>query len=137
MLGVTGTERLLRGLAAPRWLRPALGGAAVGGLGLAVPAGACRPATGRSISCSEMPLPWRELALLLLCKVVASAISVASGFRGGLFFASLLIGALGGKFFAALVGGRWRCRPGRTRWGDGAGGDERLRCRGHRRHRWR
>ena len=37
MLGVTGTERLLRGLAAPRWLRPALGGAAVGGLGLLYP----------------------------------------------------------------------------------------------------
>ena len=47
--------------------------------------------------------PARLVLLLILVKSLASMVSVASGFRGGLFFASLLIGALGGKFFAALV----------------------------------
>jgi CIC family chloride channel protein len=45
-------------------------------------------------------IPARILLLMLLLKAAASAISIASGFRGGLFFASLLLGALGGKLFA-------------------------------------
>jgi CIC family chloride channel protein len=35
---------------------------------------------------------------------VASAVSIGSGFRGGLFFASLFLGALVGKLFAATLG---------------------------------
>jgi H+/Cl- antiporter ClcA len=42
----------------------------------------------------------RMLALLLVLKTIAAAISIGSGFRGGLFFASLLLGALVGKLFA-------------------------------------
>jgi len=106
MLGVTATERLLRGLAAPRWLRPALGGAAVGGLGLLFPQ-VLSSGHGALHQLLDMPLPWRELALLLLCKVVASAISIGSGFRGGLFFASVFIGALFGALFADLVQLQW------------------------------
>ena len=34
---------------------------------------------------------------------MASAVSIGSGFRGGLFFASLLLGAVLGKLFAVLV----------------------------------
>ena len=37
---------------------------------------------------------------LFLLKSLASAISIGSGFRGGLFFASLFMGALLGKLFA-------------------------------------
>jgi CIC family chloride channel protein len=37
---------------------------------------------------------------ILLLKSLASAISIGSGFRGGLFFASLFMGALLGKIFA-------------------------------------
>ncbi|MNL13286.1 Voltage-gated ClC-type chloride channel ClcB [compost metagenome] len=37
---------------------------------------------------------------LLLLKSVASAITIGAGFRGGLFFASLFLGALIGKLFA-------------------------------------
>jgi CIC family chloride channel protein len=43
------------------------------------------------------------LLMLLGLKSVASAISIGSGFRGGLFFASLLMGALLGKAFAAVM----------------------------------
>ena len=43
------------------------------------------------------------LLLLVGLKSVASAISIGSGFRGGLFFASLFRGALLGKAFADEV----------------------------------
>jgi CIC family chloride channel protein len=40
---------------------------------------------------------------LILAKSVASMISLGSGFRGGLFFASLLLGSLVGRLYAELV----------------------------------
>src|SRR5258708_33818223 len=47
--------------------------------------------------------PVGMIALLLLLKCLASAISLGSGFRGGLFFASLLIGALAGRLYADVT----------------------------------
>jgi CIC family chloride channel protein len=44
-------------------------------------------------------------------KAIASTISLGSGFRGGLFFASLLIGSLGGYLFAAGVTAVWPAHP--------------------------
>jgi len=41
--------------------------------------------------------------MLVGLKSVASAVSIGSGFRGGLFFASLFLGALVGKLFAGLL----------------------------------
>jgi CIC family chloride channel protein len=43
------------------------------------------------------------IAIVLALKVIACLISLASGFRGGLFFASLFVGSLLGKFFAAVL----------------------------------
>ena len=43
------------------------------------------------------------VALVLCLKSLASAVSIGSGFRGGLFFASLYIGGLTGVLFHALV----------------------------------
>jgi CIC family chloride channel protein len=43
------------------------------------------------------------LVLVLVLKSLASVISLASGFRGGLFFASLFLGALLGEIFADLL----------------------------------
>ncbi|MFO1046483.1 MAG: chloride channel protein [Geminicoccaceae bacterium] len=103
MLGVTTTERLLSGLAAPRWLRPALGGACVGGLGLLYPQ-VLSSGHGALFRLLEMPLPLAEIALVLLCKSVASAVSIGAGFRGGLFFASVFMGALFGGLYAGTVG---------------------------------
>ncbi len=42
------------------------------------------------------------LIVVILLKIAASVISLASGFRGGLFFASLFIGSLVGQLFAEL-----------------------------------
>jgi len=47
---------------------------------------------------SEVAIP--TLLGILLLKSLASAVSIGSGFRGGLFFASLFMGALIGKIFA-------------------------------------
>jgi CIC family chloride channel protein len=45
-------------------------------------------------------LPLATIALIFVLKALASIVSLGSGFRGGLFFASLLLGALGGQLFA-------------------------------------
>jgi CIC family chloride channel protein len=44
------------------------------------------------------------LAILILVKALASVISLGSGFRGGLFFASLYLGSLVGRFYAVALG---------------------------------
>jgi CIC family chloride channel protein len=47
------------------------------------------------------------VALLFLLKIAASIVSLGSGFRGGLFFSSLLIGALGGHLLAVALTTIW------------------------------
>lgn len=42
-----------------------------------------------------------------MLKALASVISLGSGFRGGLFFATLFLGALGGRLFAAGIDMIW------------------------------
>ena len=44
-----------------------------------------------------LDLSFRTLALVFVLKILASIASLGSGFRGGTFFSSLLIGALGGS----------------------------------------
>ena len=64
----------------------------------------------------EAPYTLTHVALLVVLKSIASAISIGSGFRGGLFFASLFLGALVGKAFAgALAHGQHGAR-GLRRW---------------------
>jgi len=89
----------------PRWLRPAVGGLMVGALALITPQVL---AAGHGAMKLDIPLnlPMKALALLIVVKLLASMISLGSGFRGGLFFASLFVGALIGKFSAAVYG-RW------------------------------
>ena len=99
MRGVTITEELFRKSGVPVWARPMIGGLAVGLLALVTPAVLSSGHGALSLYFSVvMPLKW--LALLVLLKAVASAISIGSGFRGGLFLASLFLGVLLGKTFA-------------------------------------
>jgi len=99
MRGVTLTEELFRRSRVPIWLRPAIGGLAIGAMALTTPAvlSSGHGALGLTFEMNE-PLRW--IVLLVLMKATASAISIGSGFRGGLFFASLFLGALLGKAFA-------------------------------------
>jgi CIC family chloride channel protein len=48
-------------------------------------------------------LPLAFLASVLVLKALASVISLGSGFRGGLFFASLFLGSLLGQIYARLL----------------------------------
>jgi CIC family chloride channel protein len=52
----------------------------------------------------DVSFPFLAVLGVLLAKAVASAFSIGSGFRGGLFFASLFLGALFGKVFAGVMG---------------------------------
>ncbi|WP_245334811.1 chloride channel protein [Bradyrhizobium mercantei] len=86
----------------PVWLRPAIGGVMVGGLAILTPQVL---AAGHGAMVLDLH---REMALTLIAtvialKLVACLVSLASGFRGGLFFASLFVGSLLGKFYAALL----------------------------------
>ena len=103
MRGVTLTETLFRRGRMPGWSRPAVGGLAVGLLALYTPAvlSSGHGALGVVINAEYT---FTHLALLVAMKAIASAISIGSGFRGGLFFASLFLGALLGKGFAAGLG---------------------------------
>ena len=102
MQGVAWAERLFSHKRLPVFLRPALGGLLVGGFGLITPQvlGAGHGAFQLNLTQS---VPLAMLAGVLVLKGVASAISLGSGFRGGLFFASLLIGGLLGRFYAEGV----------------------------------
>ena len=102
MKGVTWTEALFRRQAVPRWARPALGGLLVGGLALPFPEilGGGHGGILRELQ-AGFDLPF--LAALIVAKTIASAVSIGSGFRGGLFSTSLFLGSLFGSLTGAVV----------------------------------
>ncbi len=102
MRGVTMIEAGFRRSGIPIWARPALGGAVVGLLGCITPKAM---SSGHTALHADIGLtyPFLSVVVFLLAKAIASAFSIGSGFRGGLFFASLLLGALFGKMFAGVV----------------------------------
>lgn len=99
MQSVSVAEAAFRRARLPVHVRPAIGGMLVGGLALLTP-------TVLSSGHSALHVGFgayydaATLALLISTKVVASAISIGAGFRGGLFFASLFVGAMIGKLVA-------------------------------------
>jgi CIC family chloride channel protein len=52
-------------------------------------------------------IPLSVIAIMFALKTTASIVSLGSGFRGGLFFATLFLGALGGHLFAAGFDQLW------------------------------
>jgi chloride channel protein, CIC family len=108
MIAVTQAERLFASRRVPAALKPAIGGAAIATLASAFPQ---ILSSGHGALHSTMyellatPLPLAQMALILLFKAAASAISIGSGFRGGLFFATLFMGALTGGLFAGALNG--------------------------------
>ncbi len=102
MRGVTMIEMAFRRSGIPLWARPALGGVVVGLLGCITPKAM---SSGHSALHADINVSYPFFMALgfLLMKSVASAFSIGTGFRGGLFFASLFLGALFGKVFAGVV----------------------------------
>ncbi len=106
MRGVATCETLLAktGLWPP--LRPALGGLAVGLLALVTPQ-VMSSGHGALHFAGFVSIPLVALATMFVLKAVASVISLGTGFRGGLFFATLFMGALGGHLFASGFDAIW------------------------------
>ena len=90
--------RFLKGM-----LRPVIGGALLGAMALLTPT-----VLGAGHGAMQLLLlshpTWLLLATTILLKTMASAVSLGSGFRGGLFFASLLLGALIGMLYSTVAG---------------------------------
>lgn len=91
-------------LAIPRWLKPAIGGLAVGLIGIAVP-----PIIGGGYGYMQFVLQGGTgfgaglLLLLSLGKILTLSLSVGSGGSGGVFGPTLYVGAMFGAAFAALL----------------------------------
>ncbi len=95
-------ERAFRWAIPWRLIRPVVGGMIVGSMALYSPQvlGAGHGALGLDF---YWPMTATELTILIALKLTACLVSLASGFRGGLFFASLFVGSLLGKLYAVGV----------------------------------
>ncbi|MBV9655580.1 MAG: chloride channel protein [Acetobacteraceae bacterium] len=102
MRGVTLTEEAFRRSKVPVWLRPSIGGLLIGALALITPSVLSSGHAALAVGI-DAPYPLNHVALLIVLKATASAVSIGSGFRGGLFFASLFLGAMVGKLFATVL----------------------------------
>ena len=106
MRGVALCETLFVRLRVRPALRTTIGGLVVGLLAMVTPQvlssghGALRLSGVFTLSL------WTVAAILVL-KIAASIVSLGSGFRGGLFFSSLLMGALGGDLLAIALTMAW------------------------------
>jgi CIC family chloride channel protein len=106
MRGVAFCEALFGRLKLRFTLRTALGGLLVGLLAMIAPQ-VMSSGHGALRFSGMFQLSLATVALLFVLKIIASVISLGSGFRGGLFFSSLLIGALGGNLLATALTAIW------------------------------
>lgn len=96
------TERMLVATRIPRMYRPLIGGAAIGLIG-AITAQTLSGGHGALESSLFGQMTLGAVVILAILKMIASAVSIGSGFRGGLFFSSLLTGALIGRALALTL----------------------------------
>ena len=105
MLAVAFSERCFQRITSFKgFLRPILGGFLLGGLALLTPTVLGAGHGAMQILLVSNPT-WLLLTTTIVFKILASAISLGSGFRGGLFFASLLLGALIGQLYSIVLTG--------------------------------
>jgi chloride channel protein, CIC family len=102
MRAVYFTERGFDWAKLPKPVRPAIAGMIMMGLALITPQVL---AAGHGALRVDVPakLTIEVLIALIGLKSLAAVVTLGSGFRGGLFFASLFLGALIGKLFAAIA----------------------------------
>ncbi|HEY5070609.1 MAG TPA: chloride channel protein [Caulobacteraceae bacterium] len=92
------TEQIVSVLPGPRWLRPALGGLLLAAMAWNAPQTLSAGHGALHVDLA-LDLAAGALVFLIITKAVASVVSLGFGFRGGLFFASLYLGALLGRLF--------------------------------------
>lgn len=93
---------LFRALPVPLWTKPALGGLGVGLLALRLPQ-VLGGGYGWMQQAIDGRLAFRLILMLVLAKMVAFALTVASGGSGGVFAPSLFVGAMLGGAFAVIL----------------------------------
>ena len=106
MRGAGLCEGLLSRIVTWSPLRPVLGGLVVGLLALQTPQ-VLSSGHGALHFNGIVTMPLVFIGMVFVLKSTASVISLGSGFRGGLFFATLFLGAIGGRLFAAGFDGLW------------------------------
>jgi CIC family chloride channel protein len=97
-----GADYVSREIKIPLYLRPALGGVCLGAIALIYPQvlGVGYEATDQALK-SQLPLTM--LIGLLFAKTIATAITLASRFGGGIFSPSLYLGAMAGGAFGIIA----------------------------------
>lgn len=108
LVAVTFTKTLYRaedifdGLKFPEYLKAVIGGVILGVTSLLFPQilgvgyGAIDLSLGQSYA-------WWLMLVLVVCKILATSITIGSGGSGGIFAPSLFIGAMAGGFFGTIV----------------------------------
>ena len=99
---VTWTEQAMQAVARDSAWRTALGGALLIPIALVSPQALSAGHGALHLDLVSRPTV-TFLLIILALKILASVVSLASGFRGGLFFASLFIGSLAGQAFAQAL----------------------------------
>ena len=101
-LAIITTERVAWRFTVPLWLRPAIGGLAVGIIAVFFP-----QVIGVGYDATDMALnnqwPLGILLLLIVAKAAATAITLASRFAGGVFSPALYLGAMTGSAFGLMA----------------------------------
>jgi len=101
MRAVASLEGFLNRSRLPAWAQPMMGGVGVGVLALTTPMVLSSGHGAMDVILGQNLTLW-ALASVFLLKVLASVLSLGTGFRGGLFFASLLLGAILGKMIGII-----------------------------------
>jgi CIC family chloride channel protein len=96
-------DQAARAMPLPAFLRPAVGGLILAGLGLWSPQTMSAGHGALHLNLAMNPSIAFLLTIFVL-KTLASATALGFGFRGGLFFASLFLGSLLGQAYARLIG---------------------------------
>src|ERR1700744_5245596 len=102
MRSSTLVERAFNQSWIPVWLRPVLGGLCIGAAAIVTPQ-VLGAGHGAMVLDLNRNMAASLIALIIVLKLFSCLISLASGFRGGLFFASLFVGSLIGKLFAVVL----------------------------------
>jgi chloride channel protein, CIC family len=105
MVGVTFVEQWSKRASLPTWARPALGGVVLGNIAWFFPEVLGSGHGGIEFTIAHNPQGYELLLLLglIAAKIAGSAISIGTGFRGGMFSSSLYLGALYGAAVAIIV----------------------------------
>jgi CIC family chloride channel protein len=96
------TEDVMQKVPGPQWVRPALGGFLLGAIALVFPQvlGVGYDATDMALN---LELSLSLLIMLVAMKILATSICIGSGWGGGVFTPSLMIGAMLGGAYGIIV----------------------------------